>query len=46
MRAVIEENLKTDDAVKLYHDELKQKNLIPDRSLKKDLEITDPILKL
>lgn len=46
MRAVIEENLKTDEAVKLYHDELKQKNLIPDRSLKKDLQITDPILKL
>ena len=46
MRAVIEEDLKTDEAVKLYHDELKQKNLIPDRSLKKDLQITDPILKL
>ena len=46
MRAVIEENLKTDDAVKLYHDELKQNNLIPDRPLKKDLQITDPILKL
>ena len=46
MRAVIEENLKTDDAVKLYHDELKQKNLIPDRPLKKDLQITDTILKL
>ena len=46
MRAVIEENFKTDEAVKVYHDELKQKNLISDRSLKKDLEITDPILKL
>jgi hypothetical protein len=46
MRTVIEENLKTDEAVKLYHDELKQKNLIPDRPLKKDLQITDPILKL
>ena len=46
MRSVIEENLKTDEAVKAYHDELKQKNLIPDRSLKKDLQITDPILKL
>ena len=46
MRAVIEENLKTDEAVIVYHDELKQKNLIPDRSLKKDLQITDPILKL
>ncbi len=46
MRAVIEENIKTDEAVKVYHDELKQKNLIPDRSLKKDLQITDPILKL
>ena len=46
MRAVIEEDLKTDEAVKLYHDELSQKNLTPDRSLKKDLQITDPILKL
>ena len=46
MRAVIEVNLKTDDAVKLYHEELKQKNFVPDRTLKKDLQITDPILKL
>src|SRR5210317_2367431 len=46
MRAVIEANLKTDEAVKLYHNELKQKKLIPDRPLKKDLQITDPILKL
>ena len=46
MRTVIEENLKTDEAVKLYHDVLKQKNLIPDRPLKKDLQITDPILQL
>jgi hypothetical protein len=46
MRAIIETNLKTDEAVKLYHNELKQKKLIPDRPLKKDLQITDPILKL
>jgi hypothetical protein len=46
MRAVIEADLKTDEAVKLYHDELKQKKLIPDRPLKKDLQITNPILKL
>ena len=46
MRAVIEANLKTDEAVKLYHNELKQKKLIPDRPLKKYLQITDPILKL
>ena len=46
MRAVIEKDLKTIEAVKLYHSELNKKNLRPDHSLNKDLQVTDPILKL
>ncbi len=46
MRAVIEKDIKTIEAVKLYHSELNKKNLRPDQSLNKDLQITDPILKL
>ena len=46
MRKVVEENTTPKEAVKIYHDQLKKKKLIPDRSLKKDLEITDSILKL
>ena len=46
MRAVIEKDIKTIEAVKLYHSELNKKNLRPDHSLNKDLQITDPILKL
>ena len=46
MRKVVEENTTPKEAVKIYHDQLNKKKLIPDRSLKKDLEITDSILKL
>ena len=46
MREVIEKNLKTAEAVRLYHNELNINNIRPDRALLKDLEITDPILKL
>ena len=46
MRKVVEENTTPEEAVKIYHDQLNKKKLIPDRSLKKDLEITDSILKL
>ena len=46
MRKVVEENTTPKEGVKIYHDQLKKKKLIPDRSLKKDLEITDSILKL
>ena len=46
MRNIVEKNISSSDAVKLYHDRLKKKKLMPDRSLKNDIKITDPILKL
>ena len=46
MRAVIEKNVNSIEAVKLYHSELIKKKIQPDYTLKKDLKITDPILKL
>ena len=46
MREVVENNIKSKDAVKLYHSELKKNKLIPDRKLLKDIEITEKVLKL
>ena len=46
MRAVIEKNVNSIEAVKLYHSELIKKKIQLDHTLKKDLQITDPILKL
>ena len=46
MRGVVERDLKTEEAVKIYHNHLSKKKLVADRNLVKDLEITDPILKL
>ena len=46
MRTIVEEDVTSADAVKLYHDRLNKKKLLADRTLKNDLEITDPILKL
>ena len=46
MRSIIDNNLKSDEAVKMYHDELIKNNLKPDRELSKDLELTDPALKM
>ncbi len=45
MRGVIEGNIKSADAVKSYHDYLTKHKLTPDRDLKTDIEITDPVLK-
>jgi hypothetical protein len=45
MRAVIEGNMKSADAVKAYHDYLAKHKLAADRDLKTDIEITDPVLK-
>ncbi len=45
MRAVIEGNMKSADAVKAYHDHMAKHKLVPDRDLKTDNEITDPVLK-
>ena len=46
MRKLVEEEITSSEAVKIYHDELRKKKLVPDKTLIKDLEITDPILKL
>ncbi len=46
MRNVIENNLESDDAVKLYHDKLLKENIKPDRDISKDNELTDPALKM
>ena len=46
MRNVIENDLESDDAVKLYHDKLLKENIKPDRDISKDNELTDPALKM
>ena len=45
LRGVIERNITSSDAVKAYHDYLTKHKLTPDRDLKTDIEITDPVLK-
>ena len=46
IRKVVERETTPEEAVKIYHDQLIKKKLTPDRNLKNDLRITDPILKL
>ena len=46
MRNVIENDLDSKDAVKLYHDKLLKENITPDRDISKDSELTDPALKM
>ena len=46
MRQVIQDDLESAEAVKLYHDKLKKINIKPDRELEKDSELTDPALKM
>ena len=45
MRAVVENGLSTREAVTAYHDSLTKKNVVAQRSLLEDLEVTDPTLK-
>ncbi len=45
MRAVIEDDLATTEAVDVYHDSLVKKGLAPLRPLKEDRQVTDPVLK-
>jgi DhnA family fructose-bisphosphate aldolase class Ia len=45
MRATVEGQVKPDDAVRAYHDNLAKKKLTPDRPLAEDIQITDPVLK-
>ncbi len=46
MRSVIENDLKSEEAVKLYHDELIKIGVKPDRDLEKDSELTEESLKM
>ena len=45
MRDVLNVNTST-EGVKFYHDQLKKKKIKPDRSLDKDLMITEKVLNL
>ena len=46
MKQVVNSSLKSDEAVKYYHDSLSKININPDRNLEADIELTDPALKL
>ena len=46
MRNVIEQNLSSEEAVKLYHDELIKNNFKPDKNIDQDIQLTDPALKM
>ena len=45
MRDVVN-GMTSTEGVKFYHDQLKKKKIKPDRSLEKDLMITEKVLKL
>jgi hypothetical protein len=45
MRRVIEGEMSSQDAVKVYHDRLSKLHLKPHRPLKDDLDITEPVLR-
>ena len=45
MRAVVEGGIGTIDAVRSYHDTLKSQGIVPLRTIKEDLEVTDLVLK-
>ena len=46
MRKVVEGLISPQEAVKFYHDQLSKKNLVADRTLQKDLQVTESVLKL
>ncbi|GBR68655.1 beta/alpha barrel domain-containing protein [Gluconobacter kanchanaburiensis] len=45
MRRVVDRDVSAEEAVRGYHGDLQKQGLVPDRSLEKDLQITDSILK-
>ena len=45
MRAVVERQIGTVDAVKIYHETLSKSDTRPVRSLEDDLQVTDPVLQ-
>ncbi|MFV0333665.1 MAG: hypothetical protein ACK5JR_06290 [Tropicimonas sp.] len=46
MRRVVEEGISSEEATRAYHDELAKAGIRPKMPLEKDLEITDPSLKM
>ena len=44
MRAVVQGELSTMDAVKMYHSQITEMGITPKSSLENDLKITDPVL--
>ncbi len=46
MRQVIENDINSEEAVKIYHNELHNIGIKPDRELKEDSELTDDSLKM
>ena len=46
MRNVIENDIESEEAVKIYHNELQKIGIKPDRELKQDSELTDDSLKM
>ena len=45
MRAVVQGEMSTEEAVKMYHSQLTEKGISPKLTLEKDLKVTDPVLK-
>ncbi len=45
MRAVVQGEMSTEEAVKMYHSQLTKKKISPKLTLEKDLKVTDPVLK-
>ena len=46
MRKVVSGNLSSKEGVKYYHSLLNKKKILPDRSLKDDIQLSDNILKI
>ncbi|MEZ5476485.1 MAG: hypothetical protein R3E95_03035 [Thiolinea sp.] len=45
MRRVLEQDISSEEGVRVYHEELQQQGIRPKRSLADDLEITEAVLK-
>ena len=45
MRAVVQGEMSTEEAVKMYHSQLTKMKISPKLTLEKDLKVTDPVLK-
>ena len=45
MKSVVNDEISSKEAVKVYHAHLKKNKILSERSLKKDLEITQENLK-